>query len=77
MYNFPSSASKASRFKRNITRYDNDAFGFFYAKVKTPKNKYLNISILQHRIKSKNGGVVTMCVYIGNKRFELLKVCYY
>jgi hypothetical protein len=60
---FPSLAGKISRFKRDITRYDNDAFGFFYVKVKTPKNKDLNIPILQHRIKNKNGGVVTMCVY--------------
>jgi hypothetical protein len=58
MSKFPSPTGKIKRFKGNILKYNSDAFGFFNVKIITPKN--LKTPILQTRIKTPKGGIMTV-----------------
>lgn len=58
MYDFPSPVGNISKFKGDITKYEENPFGFYYVKVKTPEN--LHIPILQTRIMTKKGGIRTI-----------------
>jgi len=58
MSKFPSPTGKIKRFKGNILKYNSHAFGFFNVKIITPKN--LKTPILQTRIKTQKGGIMTI-----------------
>src|ERR1700677_4321258 len=58
MSQFASPVGKVHKFNGDISKYEDNPFGFFYVNVKTPEK--LHIPILQTRVKTNNGGIRTV-----------------
>jgi hypothetical protein len=58
MAEFASPVGEIVKFKGDILKYEENPFGFFFVKVKSPED--LHIPILQTKVKTSKGGVRTL-----------------